>query len=242
MTFSKKITVLVLTVWQVLLLMLLTVAGSQDRIARAMAGMTWMLSVIWVGGCGFVSLVGRDAICRWVAAIPCPVGVKFVMLATLLALIEEAVATLMTNAAPLFGVQLGEAYITASADYLDVVLFHSVVVFVPQFVAWAWLLSRYAFSPFSVFLLFGLTGFINETLFAGPQPLALAQWILIYGLMVYLPAACYPNKPDRRRVRWWHFPLAVVLPIIASLPVVALLLGVIAPDHPRVHFPPMQGN
>jgi hypothetical protein len=78
---------------------------------------------------------------------------------------------------------VGEAYITASADYLDVVLFHSVVVFLAQFATWAWLLRRYDFSPFSVFLLFGLGGAVNETLFAGPQPLALAQWILVYGLM-----------------------------------------------------------
>jgi hypothetical protein len=31
-------------------------------------------------------------------------------------------------------------------------------MFVPLFVGWALILSRYAFSPFAVFLLFGLTG------------------------------------------------------------------------------------
>jgi hypothetical protein len=64
-------------------------------------------------------------------------------------------------------------------------------VFLPQFAAWAWLLSRYRFSPFAVFLLFGLTGLINETLFTGPQLLTVAQWMLVYGLMAYLPAYCY---------------------------------------------------
>ena len=39
----------------------------------------------------------------------------------------------MTNCAPLFGVEMGEVYITASGNDMDVVLFHSVVVFVPQF-------------------------------------------------------------------------------------------------------------
>lgn len=51
---------------------------------------------------------------------------KFVVFATVLALIEEAITTTMTNLAPLFGVEIGEAYITASTNYVDVVLFHSV--------------------------------------------------------------------------------------------------------------------
>jgi hypothetical protein len=38
-----------------------------------------------------------------------------------------------------------------------VVALHSVVVMVPQFAAWGALLTRYAFSPFQAFLLFGLT-------------------------------------------------------------------------------------
>ncbi|MCX7699619.1 MAG: hypothetical protein N2039_01955 [Gemmataceae bacterium] len=230
----------VLVIWQFLLLTVLSIAGLQDRIARAMAGMAWGLSILWIGGFGLLSIFGRDMVCGFIHRIPLPSGVKFFGLATILALVEEAIATLMTNCAPLFGVEIGEAYITASANYLDVIIFHSVVVFLAQFATWAWLLSRYEFRPFTVFWLFGITGFLNETLFAGPQPLALAQWILIYGLMVYLPASCYPNKAGRRRVRWWHYPVAVILPILASLPVVALLLGVIAPDHPSVHFPPMQ--
>lgn len=239
MTGARRLIVVILVAWQVLLLMLLTLAGLQDRIARAMAGMAWGLSILWIGGCGAISILGRDAVCRWVQRIPLASGLKFFVFATFLALVEEAIATLMTNCAPLFGVQMGEAYITASANYLDVIVFHSVVVFLAQFATWGWLLSRYEFRPFAVFMVFGITGFFNETLFAGPQPLALAQWILIYGLMVYLPASCYPDKAGRRRVRWWHYPLAVILPIVASLPVVALLLGVIAPDHPSVHFPPM---
>ncbi len=56
---------------------------------------------------------------------------KFIVFATLLALTEEAITTTMTNLAPLFGVKVGEAYITASTNYLDVVALHSVVMFVP---------------------------------------------------------------------------------------------------------------
>jgi hypothetical protein len=228
-----------LVVWQVLLLAFLTLAGVENRIVGAMAGMLWGLCLIWIGVCGLLSIFGRDAVRRIIDRIPLPPSLTFFVFVTLLALIEEAVATLMTNCAPLLGVRVGEVYITASADYFDVVVFHSVVIFLAQFAVWAWLLSRYAFSPFSVFVLFGVTGLIDETLFAGPHPLTIAQWILVYGLMVYLPAYCYPDKPSRHRVRWWHHPLAVVLPIVASLPVVALVLFVIAPGHPSIHFPPI---
>jgi hypothetical protein len=38
---------------------------------------------------------------------------------TALALMEEAITSSMTNLAPLFGVKIGEAYITASTNYFD---------------------------------------------------------------------------------------------------------------------------
>lgn len=68
------------------------------------------------------------------------------------------------GAAPLLQVEpsIGKAYITASANYLEVVCFHSVVMFIPLFIAWACILSRYQFRPFAVFLLFGLTGTLAE--------------------------------------------------------------------------------
>jgi hypothetical protein len=53
-----------------------------------------------------------------------------VLFCTLLALAEEAVTTTMTNLAPLFGVKMGEVAITASANYIEVVTQHSVIVFV----------------------------------------------------------------------------------------------------------------
>ena len=57
---------------------------------------------------------------------------RFILSATGMALLEEAVTTTMTNLAPFFGVPIGQAYITASANYLDVVLGHSVIVLVPM--------------------------------------------------------------------------------------------------------------
>ncbi|WP_165219994.1 hypothetical protein [Aquisphaera insulae] len=235
----KRAFVATLVIWQLLLSIALQLAGANDRLVRALAGMLWGLDIFWIGLAGLFSLFGRDRARSVVGRLPLPDGLKFVLLATGLALLEEVVTTAMTNCAPLFGCRIGEVYITASADYLDVVALHSVVVFIPQFAAWAWLLSRYAFRPFQVFLLFGLTGFLNEAMFSGLNPLALAQWLLVYGLMVYLPACAYPETPGRRIVRWWHFPVAVLLPILAAIPMVILLTVVIAPGHPRLHFPPI---
>ena len=113
---------------------------------------------------------------------------KFVRLATLLALLEGAITVTMTNLAPLFGVLVGAAYITASANDLDVVALHSVVVFVPMFIAWAVLLSRWDFTPAQVVLLFGLTGTLAEVSFGGIQQFVqIAMWTFVYGLMVFLP-------------------------------------------------------
>lgn len=235
----KRWIVLGLVGWQLLLTLFLTLAGLENRLVGAMACMLWGLDLIWIGGAGFLSLWGRDRARALSRRLPGRPGLKFFLFMALLALVEEAIATSMTNCTPLFGVASGEVYITASANYLDVVLLHSVVVFLPQFAVWAWLLGRYRFSPFEVFVLFGLTGLVNETLFAGPQLLAVAQWLLIYGLMAYLPAYCYPDLAGRRAVRWWHYPMAVLLTILASLPMVALLLLVIVPGHPSIHFPPI---
>lgn len=159
----------------------------------------------------------------------------------MLALVEEAVTTGMTNVAPWLGVPLGAAYITASANYLDVVLYHSVVVFVPMFIGWAVLLRWWRFAPGAVFVLFGITGTLAETLSFGPQNLINAGfWIWVYGLMVWLPAYCLPPRPNAQPPPLYAYPLAVVWPI-AFLP----LLAVLAPwlwltaKHPPIHFPPM---
>ncbi len=69
------------------------------------------------------------------------------------------------------------------------VAFHSVIVFLPMFLVWAFLLTKYSFQPNSVLLLYGLTGVFAETGTFGLQNLIVGGlWILVYGLMIYLPA------------------------------------------------------
>ena len=170
--------------------------------------------------------------------------VKFVVFCTVLALFEEAITTTLTNMAPFFGVPVGKAYITASANYLDVVCFHSVIVFVPWFVGWAWMLSRWDFHRTLVFLLFGLTGTLAET---GLMPQKLGEvgmWVFVYGLMVYLPAYSLPADRGARRPRWWAYPLAVVLPLLFMVLLLpyGLIKPYLHPDPSNIHFPPIQAD
>jgi hypothetical protein len=232
----------VLGFWLLATTSLITAISWPNPRARAVLGMGWGLILGWILAGGLLMVRFRQPIREVVRRLPLDWRLKFVGFATLLALTEEAITTTMTNLAPVFGVRIGEAYITASTNYLDVVALHSVVVFLPMFLGWAILLWRYDFSPFAVFVLFGLTGTIAEMSFGPQHALEFGLWIFVYGLMVYLPAYCVPAERGARPVRWWHYPLAVVAPF-AFIPVLPLPLiaAWLFPNHPRIHFPPIGG-
>jgi hypothetical protein len=237
-----KIFIIVLGIWlaistSIVLFIALTAMGPNSR---AVILMGVGLILLWVALGGSLMFIFRNRIRGIVLGLRGDWRLKFVLFATLLALLEEAVTVSMTNLAPLFGVPVGAAYITSSVNYLDVVALHSVVVFVPMFIAWAFLLSRWDFTPAQVFLLFGLTGTLAEVSFGGMQQFAqIAMWTFVYGLMVFLPAYTIPSERGAKPVRWWHFPMAVVLPIVFSIPV-AVLVGTLHPI--PIHFPPITPN
>jgi hypothetical protein len=193
--------------------------GSHDPRARAIILMALGLVLCWVLIGGLATLRYRDRLRAWLLPVRLGWGWKFLLLATALALVEEAITTTMTNLAPEFGSQIGAAYITASNNYLVVVAFSSVVVFVPEFVGWVLLLRRYAFSANEVFLLYGLLGTTMEATL-NPTALIAGFWFFVYGLMLYLPAYTVPARPDARRPRWFHYILAYFVPLLFALPVV----------------------
>jgi hypothetical protein len=229
-----------LAAWLILTTTAITLLTWPNPRVRATVGMGWGLILLWIGLGGTLMYRFREAVRVRVLNIPLNWQLKFIFFATALALLEEAITTTMTNLAPWFGVKVGEAFITASTNYLDVVALHSVVMFIPMFVGWAMILSRYSFNPFSVFLLFGLTGTVAETTFGVQHLLEFGLWIFVYGLMVYLPAYCLPAARPTRPLQWWHYPLAVVVPLL-FLPVVPLplLANLLFPHHPKLHFPPI---
>ena len=198
------------------------------------------LVLLWILLGGTAMRLTRNPVRTLVQSIRIDWRIKFVLLAAILALVEETITTGMTNLAPLFGVPVGAAYITASANFFDVVCFHSVVVFIPMFAGWAVLLRYFAFSPNAVFLLFGLTGTLIETSFSGPQGLAeFGLWIFVYGLMVYLPAYTLPAERGAKRPPWWMYGAAIFLPIVFAIPV-AVVVGIVHPI--QIHFPPIVPN
>jgi len=199
---GQAIFVKAIAVWLVLTTLAVTVVTWKNPKMRAVLGMGWGLILLWIGVGGTLMYRFREPIREVLLKLRLDWRFKFILFATLLALTEEVITTTMTNLAPLFGVKVGEAYITASTNYLDVVALHSVVMFVPLFVGWALILSRYAFSPFSVFLLFGLTGTVMKTNCGLKNPLEFGLWIFIYGLMVFLPAYCVPPERKTHPLRW----------------------------------------
>ena len=198
------------------------------------------LITLWIVLGGTLMHHFRDHARKFIRGVPLGWRVKFTLFTIILALVEEAIAVLMTNLTPLLGVEKGEAYLTSSTNYLDVVLFHSVVVFIPLFIAWAVLLTRYDFSPFAVFLLFGITGILCEaTINPVGAFFGVAQWIFIYGLMVYLPAYCLPRGRGARAVRWYHYVLAVPAAFLIALPLlvpITYFIGQVLEHPPGAHF------
>lgn len=223
----------VLSCLQVLLVLLANIQGdSKSRAIILMASGLWL---IWVLGFGLVSWRLRDQAKLLFDQIPGNPFLKFFLFAVGLLLLEEAVTTTMTNLAPLFGSRIGEAYITGSANYLEVVMWHSVVVLWPAYAAWALVLRRVDFHPNAVFLFYGLQGVTAEAMHSGPaQLLAFPFWIFIYGLMIYLPAWCLYGQGERPKAKGRHYAAVFFLTMLLTIPVA---LGVMQFRPPDAGFP-----
>jgi hypothetical protein len=57
-----------------------------------------------------------------------------------------------------------------------------------------------------------------------PTSLIGGFWVFVYGLMLYLPTCTVPEDRPATPPRWWCYPLAVVLPIMAAIPVVPVVV------------------
>jgi hypothetical protein len=183
---------------------------------KAIIKMALGLILIWILFLGSLMVLFREQVVRFVKELPGPWTLKFFLFCLTLALLEEAVTVSMTNLAPVFGAEIGEAFITASANYLHTVLFHSVIVFLPMFLVWTVLLRNFAFPPAHVFLLFGLTGSLAE-MSINPTNALSGFWFFVYGLMIYLPACSLPEDRGAREPTWWAYPLAVIGALVSPI-------------------------
>jgi len=218
----------------------LVAVSTKDKVLMAQVAMVGLTFLIWVILLGALQYSFKDKVRNLASKLKINWKIKFVLFAIILVLIEEAITTTMTNLAPLFGVKIGEAFFTASTNYIDVVLYHSVIVFIPMFIVWSYLLSKYKFSAGQVLLLFGITGWITEAFFDPSGIGMIFIWIPIYGFMLYLPAYCVPNRDKLKKPKFFAYLAAIVLPYVASIIFVVFLailniLGLYTP-HPTHHF------
>jgi len=212
----QKLFVKILAIWLVVSSFLITLLNFSNNIARARLLMAWGLIIFWIILGGYIMYKKRDTFKSIFEKLPGKWTTKFFLFCVTLALIEEAIATLLTNMAPVFGSSVSNAYITASANFLQVVTHHSVIIFLPFFMAWVWLLKRYDFSANQAFWFFGITGTIAEAISFGNFA-EFGLWIFVYGLMVYLPTYCIPTDRGAKPVRFWHYPLVIIAPIFFFL-------------------------
>jgi len=202
--------------WLVLSTVVITILNSSNYEGFIRILMAWFLIIFWIFVGGYLTYKNRDRIKKIFNFIPGIWTVKFFVFVLGLMLLEEAIATVATNLAPLFGLEIGQVFITASSNYLQVILHHSVVSFIPVLLAWVWILKKYNFSANQTFWLFGVTGFLIEAVtFGGVAEFGL--WIPVYGLMIYLPAYCIPNDRGAKEVTLKHYFLVFIITLIFML-------------------------
>lgn len=237
-SLSKKIFVSICLLYAISqhFLVALILKNQGYQVGFAVISMALTLIIIWVviGG-----LLQRRLLRTHYETLTAPRKspiLYFVVFATALACLEEAITVSLTNLAPLYGVGIGKAYITASTHYFDVIFFHSVIIFIPMFVTLGIILKRYAISPFSALILWGIVGVLAETLSGGTQAITSApSWIFIYGLMVYLPAYSFITL-QRKKPHLLLYPLFIILILLSAI-VTVWIPGVL--DHPPIHFQPI---
>ncbi len=121
-------------VFTLLLLAFVSTPGTDpnDRAIILMA--VFALWICWIGICGTIMYTYRKRIKTFIGMTPDSWMLKFVLLATALALLSEVFTVTATNLYWFFGGEYGRSFITASDNYFETVLLASVVVMWPAFV------------------------------------------------------------------------------------------------------------
>ncbi len=206
----REATVLFFVLYSFVFLLLLILYFKNDHISRATILMSLGLFLIWVCMGGLAQLVYlKRNYTSLTLSRKCPV-LLFTCFATILSLAEEATATFMTNLVIQFGGTVGQSFITASNNFFHVIFFHSVVIFIPMFFTLGVILKKYDIPPFKAALLFGCVGTIGEFTLSGSAIFINTPfWVLIYGLMVYLPAHFFV-RAERKKVRFLFYFIFII--------------------------------
>jgi hypothetical protein len=172
---------------QIVVMLVLDFTDKDDRIIHVAVDMLWYLILFWVVIGGTTMYILRHKFYNFYAKIRWPFWLKFTLFSTLLAMLEEFIAVSINNKlSPLTG---GQAKLTASTNYWEVVSQHSVVAFIPLFMIFGFLINKYKWTQFKTFLTFGIVGVLAEyTVSEAFSFIMFSLWIFVYGLMVYLPS------------------------------------------------------
>ena len=191
---------------------------------KAIIKMAIALVVVWVIIIGSLMRKYRDIIKSLIQKITAPYPSVFFLFSLSLILLEELITVTLTNLAPLFGGEIGKSFIAASTNYFHVIFFHSAIMFIPFLLAWSYLLTKYNFNTNQIFILFGFLGVIAES-FISPTAFIAGFWVFVYGLMVYLPAYCLPERSHLKKPNILSYVLAIILPLVFSIPFFFLVMN-----------------
>lgn len=198
--------------------------SSHNNDLAAAANMLWSLFLMWVLLGGTTMYKYRDKIKSLVLRIKGSRASTFILFSSILLLIEEAVATAITNLAPLFGSASDLAHITASGNYWEVILHHSAIVLIPVFIVWGYLLSKYEVKPDFMFLICGITGVTSEFSLGGSMTgILFGYWMLVYGFMAYLPTYVLPTQVNLKKFDFKALVLFLVLPWTVAIPIALIM-------------------
>ena len=232
---SKKGFFMLSMVYGILLhvFVMINAANEKDSQGVAIMGMGLTLVTVWILIGGYLQRRYLFSHYERLTQVRSSPVFTFAIMAIFLACIEELIAVIITNLAPLYGVTVGEAYITASTNYFDVITMHSVIVFAPMLFTLGVILRKYAIPPFRALIIFGLVGVCAEFSFAGPQAiLAFPTWLFIYGLMVYVPAHIFVNT-ERKKPFFLLYPLFIIAILASAITTVWIP---IVSHHPKIDF------
>ncbi len=185
-TNMKKL-IMYLGVWLVFSTSVLTFLIQDNLLQLTAVKMLWCLIIFWVFLCGSIIYFSRNLFWKYYLKITWPFWIKFTTFATLFFLIEEAIATAINYY--FYPITKGMVMLTASTNYLEVIMKHSVFVFIPIFIIFSIFIKSFKLNPTKSFLYFGIVGTLAEISIGGlTSLLQFAMWIFVYGLIVYLPS------------------------------------------------------
>lgn len=184
---------------------------------------TFRYSIVWIGLCGGATWLARDRLRDLAGKLPVKGITRFLLVATLFALLEEAIAVCT-------GI-----YSDHPQNLLLPRVLLSMSSYVGMFLGLWWALSKYEFKTWEAFLVFGTSGYVIETIYSPSSlvynTLIFPFWLFIYGLMVLLAVLATADElsAKSRRESGWKYVWGIVAPTsagLASAMIVAIILHV----------------